>query len=482
MKKLLALPLSLLLAVTLAACATTQERPQGSTVDRTTVDRVTVGYENCAVPNGNDPCWDNTARRFRFEPGATITIGMNGAGAEKYGIPLIEKWNREFPELEGRVVFTEYGSVNGPDAGIQGVEVAQSQAPDIVLVITDEVLGREVNLLPLHEYFEDLIATDSLPAVNAVLNSRAPLLLTAFWDGMSFSYNETMLRSFGVDVDTDRNGDGLPDAIDTWEKIFALDLAGRQYKGNTIREVFPISLDEPWSAYSSVSAQGFVLFEQGPTRPGFDTPEFLGGLDFIRTFSQQGMNLDETNTKLAGSAMGWRWDAYLVDEAYPFSLVGTWQNVQAAKDATGSTFRFAAMPTFEGNQLRPLSGTKSIGINAFTNYPSAAHEVLRWIYTPSSMSTIISNSTYLPALQPGAVSMPAIFDPVKAEFTNGMRLNQVVPIGVLPNNTNERIMNMYYSIGITDFYKAVWDGTLTPAQAQAEIVSAANAWFAANNQ
>jgi arabinogalactan oligomer/maltooligosaccharide transport system substrate-binding protein len=480
MKKLFALPLSFALALTLAACATTTtERPTGNTVDR---GPVTTEYANCAATNGNDACWDATARQFRFEPGAVITIGMNGAGAESYGVPLVEKWNRDFPELAGRVVFRAYGSVNGEDAGIQGVELAQSDAPDVFMMVTDEVLGREVNLLPLHPYFENLIATDSLPAVNAAINRRAPLLLSAFWDGMSFSWNETMLRSLGVNVDRDSNNDGLPDAIDTWEKIFALDLAGKTYKGNEILEIFPISLDEPWSGYSSVSAQGFVLFEEGNDKPGFDTSEFLGGLEFIQNFSQQGENLDETGVKKAASSMFWRWDPYLNDEAYPFSLVGTWQNVASAADATGSTFRFSAMPTYQGNQLRPLSGTKSIGVNAFTNYPSAAQEVLRWMYTPSTMSSIVANSTYLPALQEGAFSTPVIFDPLKEQFTNGMRFNQIVPIGTLPNNTNVRIMDMYYSIGITDFYKAVWDGTLTPREAQAQVVSAAAAWLAANNQ
>jgi maltose-binding protein MalE len=179
--------------------------------------------------------------------------------------------------------------------------------------------------------------------------------------------------------------------------------------------------------------------------------------------------------------MGWRWDAYFNDEAYPFSLVGTWMNVTAAREATGATFRFSTMPTFEGNPLRPFSGTKSFAINGYTPNPSAASEVLRWLYTPSTMSSMIANSTYLPALQEGAASTPAIFDPVKAEFTAGMRLNQIVPAFALPNDPNQRVMNLYYGIGVTDYYKGVWDGTFTPAEAQAAIVEASDAWLEANN-
>jgi arabinogalactan oligomer / maltooligosaccharide transport system substrate-binding protein len=479
MKKLIALPLSLLLVLSLAACGgEATERPTGTTVDRTTVDPVTFGYDDCETPNGNDACWDNDARRFLFEPGATVTIGVDN---DNMGEALVEKWNADFPALAGRLVFRNVGSANGESTGVQGFEVGQAEAADVALVITDEIIGREINLLPLHPYFEDLAQRDTLPAINDVINGRATIALTAFWDGMFFSWNETMLRALGVNVDVDSNNDGLPDAFDTWEKIFALDLAGQEYKGKQILEVFPISLDEPWSAYSSLSSQGFVIFEDGPTEPGFDSPEFLGGLEFIQAFSEQGQNLDETLTKKAASSMGWRWDAYLNDEAYPFSLVGTWQNVTVAKETTGATYRFSAMPTWEGNPLRPFSGTKAFAVNGYTPNPSAASEVLRWLYTPSTMSSMISNSSYLPALQEGAFSSPAIFDPVKAEQTNGMRFNQIVPAFALPNDPNQRVMNLYYGIGVTNEYKEVWDGTKTPAEAQAKIVELAQEWLDTNN-
>jgi hypothetical protein len=172
-----------------------------------------------------------------------------------------------FQHYVDRLVFRNVGSANGESTGVQGFEVGQSEAADVALVITDEIIGREVNLLPLHPYFENLAQTDTLPAINDAINGRATIALTAFWDGMSFSWNETMLRSLGVNVDRDSNNDGLPDAIDTWEKIFALDLAGREYKGRErFLEVFPLSLDEPWSAYSSLSSQGFVIFRKWSNR------------------------------------------------------------------------------------------------------------------------------------------------------------------------------------------------------------------------
>jgi arabinogalactan oligomer/maltooligosaccharide transport system substrate-binding protein len=125
--------------------------------------------------------------------------------------------------------------------------------------------------------------------------------------------------------------------------------------------------------------------------------------------------------------------------------------------------------------------TKGFVINAFTDFPSAASEVLRWVYTQSTLETIVENSAYLPALQEDAAIYPVIDSENKAEFALGMRFNYLEPAGALPLAPTQRAMNVYYSIAIGDFYQAVWNGTKTPTQAQNEIHSAAQAWLVLNN-
>lgn len=448
-------------------------------VDPTTVEKVEVGYPNCETTNGNDACWNKEEMKFRWETGAVIEIGVD---SDKMGEALVAKWDADFPELAGKLVFRNYGSVNGDSTGVAGIVAAQGEAPDVALVIDNEVVGNEISMLPLHEYFVDLIEENSITGVTDIINSRSTVFQTAFYDGMAFSWNKTMFEELGLDT-TDANGDNLPDAYDTWEEIFAIDIDGLAYKGNDILEVFPISLDEPWSGYSSVSSQGFVLFGSGDLAdPGFDTPEFLGGLEFIQDFSMQGINIDETGSKKAASSMGWRWDAFLNDEAYLFSLVGTWMDVAGAEEANEADFKFAPMPTYKGEDLRPLMKTKGFVINGYTEYPSASHEVLRWLYTPSTMTSMIGNSSYLPALQESGKVYPLVSDENKAEFGLAFVNNQMEVAGTLPNNDSMRAMNVYYSIAITDYYKAVWDGTMTPAEAQQAIADAAAAWIAENNQ
>lgn len=469
MKKVLLLAVTLLAVFTLAACGGREKT------------EVVESYDNCETPDGNNPCWNADDEMFRWEDGAVIEIGVDN---DTLGAALVEKWNADFPELADKLVFVNYGSANGATSGVEGLETGQADAVDVALVIDNEVTGRITHVADLHDYFADLGSEQTHNVVYETINQLGAVYLPAFYDGMSFSWNKTMLEEWGWDL-TDANNDGLPEAFDTWEEIFAIADAWTErptFGGKDILEVFPVSLDEVWSGYSTVTAGGWQLFGDGSDLavPGFDDAEFLAGLAFIKELSMHAMSVDETGAQKAASAMGWRWDAYL-DGDYPFALVGTWMDVDGKEAANSLDFKFSAMPTFEGVQLAPLMKTKGFVINAYTENPSAAAEVLRWLYTKDTFETIIDSSSYLPALEQSADIYPDIESENKAEFALGMAMNHLEPAGSLPLNPTNRAMNVYYSIGINGYYKEVWDGNLTPAEAQTAIVELAAAWILENN-
>jgi len=440
--------------------------------------------DDCEEPDGETPCWSNELQDFIWEDGAEITIGVD---SDSMGAALVEQWDRDFPEMEGQLTFTNYGSQNDETSGMQGLELAQDEAPDLALVIDNELIGREGAVLPLHEYFIDIGEENTHPDAFEQVNILDYFLLPAFYDGMVFSWNRTMLEEWDVDL-TDSNGDNLPDAFDSWEKIFAMaDEYGvavddrPEFRDEPILEFFPVSLDETWSAYSSLTADGWQLFGGG----NFDDPEFadesfLAGLEFIEAFSQTNMSIDETGSIRAADAMGWRWDDYLEGD-YPFSLVGTWMDVEGAMEDNDLEFEFSVMPTYNDTQLRPLMKTKGFVINGYTPYPSAASHVLKWLYTNETMGTMINNSAYLPALQEDSDFFPEMDAEFKQDFAVAMQHNQFEVAATLPENPSVRAMDVYYNIDLNEVLKDLWDGNITPEDAQADIVEAADYWIENNN-
>ncbi len=478
MKKLSLFVTALLLVFGLAACSDRgDDTPQDG--------------ETCTEATGVDACWNDEEGDFLVEDEATVVLGVD---SDDMGAALVQKWNSDFPEYEGMLEFRNYGSANDDNSGMQGMELQQGEAPDVALVIDGEVIGKEGSVLPLHTHFQDLGAEQTNESAFESINQLDYFYLPAFYDGMVFSWNETILSELGIDT-TDSDGDNLPDAIDTWEKIFAItegsdwaadDRPVIDVPGNddsyTMYEMFPISLDEVWSGYSSLTADGWQIFQSGNLdEPGFDTDAFEGGLEFIEAFSQTNMSVDETGAKKAADEMAWRWDAYL-QGAYPMSLVGTWQNVDGAEDSTGFDFRFSEMPTYDGEDLHPLMKTKGFVINGFTEVPSASSKVLNWLYTKDTMETMIDSSAYLPALQDDADIFPDIESENKEEFALGMQNNHLEVSGTLPNNADVAAMDVFYNLNLNDYFKEIWDGTMTPADARAAIVTDSDSWIEENNQ
>jgi len=463
MKKLGLFLLAFIAVVTLSAC--NKER----------------GYTDCETPDGTQACWSADDEMFRWEEDAVIEIGVD---SDDLGAALVQKWDADYPSLAGKLTFRNWGSANGDTSGVQGLTTGQGEAPDVALVIDNEVTGNFASLLPLHEYFGDLGSEQTHNVVYNTINAGGDYYLPAFYDGMSFAWNKTMLEDWNIDL-TDADENGLPEAFDTWEEIFAMADGWTErptFNDTEILEVFPISLDEVWSGYSSLTAGGWQLFGDGSdlTKPGFDDPEFLAGLEFIKEFSNHAMSVDETGAKKDAAAMGWRWEGFL-DGNNPFGLVGTWMDVDGKEAANSLDFKFSVMPTYDGVQLSPLMKTKGFVVNGYTENPSAASEVLRWLYTKDVFEAVMDASSYLPALEADADIYPEIDSENKAEFALGMSLNHLEPAGSLPLAPTQRAMNVYYNISINEFYKAVWNGTKTPAVAQTEIDAASDTWFTTNN-
>jgi arabinogalactan oligomer / maltooligosaccharide transport system substrate-binding protein len=417
-------------------------------------------------------------RKIQVEENAKIVVSVDN---DTWGNAIVAAWDAENPEFKGLIEFKNNGSAGAADQ----ITTVQGEFADVVLVIDGEV-GRNAQSLNAFSTGLGKTVKDNAPEVfyNNV-NKDSAIYAPITYDGMAFSWNKTMLETLGLDT-KDENKDGLPDAFDTFEEIFALgDTWGTmrpEYKGKKLNIIYPFALSEPWSGYSAVTAGGWEIFATGDaSKPGFDDPKFAAGLEFLAEAGKHNVYLNALGEKAAGKDMGWVWDAYLSEEAYPFSLVGTWMTIDEAK--TGADYKFSKMPTYKDTQLTPFVKTKGFVINAFTKYPKAAESVLNWLYSKSALQVMVNNSSYAPALKEGSKLLPDLAGKENlAEMSAAFAFNYPEPGLRYPANPAKAGMDTYYNISITEYYAQVWDGTMTPADAQAKIVEAANAYFTENNK
>lgn len=466
MKKFISLLAVGLVAGSLAACA---PRTPAVECDAATLDGTVV-------------CFDETTGKFAIEAGATLRFGVDN---DAFGNAIVALWNATHPEFAGRVQFVNTGAQGSADQ----LAEQQGEFPDVLMVIDGEVPRNNAHMLPIHSALASVIRANSIEtffrAGNSIPNVTHYAPMT--YDGMAFLVNLTMLQALGINT-TDSNGDGLPDAVSTFEQIFAISNAWAQnrptFNGQPVNVMFPLSLGEPWSGYSSLTAGGWSIFATGDaTKPGYDDPKFARGLEFILAARDARISVEAGGEITPAGSMGWRWDPVLNDQIAPFGKVGTWMNVQGAVDLHGANFAITPMPTWQGNQLRPFVKTKGFVINAYTRYRSAATELLRLVYSQAGFQAMVDNSSYAPSLVEGSTHVPTMLPgSIQLQFMSAFVYNHPEPALLLPNNPQMKALDAAYYPFMSAILQAVWDGELTIAEAIAELIADSNERIALENQ
>jgi arabinogalactan oligomer/maltooligosaccharide transport system substrate-binding protein len=431
--------------------------------------------------------WDGAKKQFLLEPGAKLKVGVD---SDKWGAQIVAMWDKLHPEAKGAIEYVNFGSAGGIDQITQ----LQGEAADVCLVVDNEVARGVQSLLaldPVIKNLADRVAQQPFYSnTNPDIKKGIIKFVPVGYNGMAFAWNKTMMEALKLDT-ADKNKDGLPDAFDTWEKIFALAKKWQTerptYQGKLVTIVYPMSLDEVWSGYSNATAGGWEIFKEGdPTKPGFEKPEFAAGLEFIKEASDAMVSVEANGAKTPGASMGWRWDEALNNQTSPFFLAGTWMDINGAETKGGYDIKFSKLPTWKGKRLTPFVASKGFVINGFTKFPSAASELFRLIYTKAGIQGMIDNSGYIPAIVPNSPIAPDYSaDQNKAEMDVVFKSKDAawpLPSALLPGNKAKQGMDVYYNIGVNLLYRAVWDGEKTPEQAQAEAVKLAGEWLASNNK
>jgi arabinogalactan oligomer/maltooligosaccharide transport system substrate-binding protein len=427
--------------------------------------------------------YDAKKQQYTIEKDAKIVLGIDN---DKYGQALVALWDKAHPEAAGAVEFLNMPS----DSSAKKLADMQGDAPDVVMALTSDVpkYAGAMSAIPsdIVKIADTNVDAKFYKAANAMFKSVTAIPFA--YDGMAFAWNKTMLTKLGYDV-SKVTKDNLPVNFDTWEKIFALskewDKKRPSYNGKPVNIVFPMSLDEPWSGYSSVTSSGWGIYKDGNSvKPGFEDPKFLAGLEFIKTAADAKISVEADGSKTPGPSMNWRWDPMLNEQTAPFGLIGTWMDVAGATAKGGHDLQFGPMPTWKGNRLTPYLKVKVYVLNAYSKYPSAAAELLRLVFTKEGMQAMIDNSAYVPSLVANAKIAPDYSkDQVKKQMNYAFGFSYVEPVTLsLPNNPQKQAMDVYYNIGMNQFYKDVWDGAKTPAETQKLVVAQAAKWLEENNK
>lgn len=181
---------------------------------------------------------------------------------------------------------------------------------------------------------------------------------------------------------SDRDGTvyGFPAGLETYALFYNIDIwpeppktleellsMGRTFVGGDRQRYGVIwPADNLYFSQAFIGAGGGYVFGNNgtdPTNIGLASDEAIAGIEAM-------VELKEISVQNTGDASGAAMDGLFQEGRAASIIAGPWS--VAGAEAAGVDFGVAALPTIDGNPMRPYSGVRMYGVSTYSKYPRAA--------------------------------------------------------------------------------------------------------------
>lgn len=205
-----------------------------------------------------------------------------------------------------------------------------------------------------------------------------------------------------------------------------------------------------------ISAEGFELFGANgddEDNPGFDTDEFEKGLELVALMHD---TIPVSSTDLSNKSS---LKSSFMEGNAAYIITGSWDVTQFKE--SGINFGVVPLPTYKGNQLTPFAGVQCAHVSPYTDYPIAAQLLATFLVSEEGANILYQEYDGVTTLKDisniEGLSEDEFIESFVTQFSNSVAMPSVTRI------------SYFWSI-TQDIDKAVFDGTLTPAEGRKKAV------------
>jgi hypothetical protein len=291
-------------------------------------------------------------------------------------------------------------------------------------------------------------------------------------DGPLFVMNTTLLSQLGYDVN-DVDEYGRLNALSSFEKIME---ANESYRGNRpligkkrLTSMFPLTLVEPWSLYSFFTGNGWQLYpSDDASQPGLDTPLFLESLTLAQPIFSHQWDLSDQNKQT------WRYENELIGGTAPFAVKVPWLNLESISSVTKQTYVVTPMPTINGNQPYTLAQVKGWVFKESAS-PALKQLVMEKLTSNAFTQLLITEDKEAVMIDPSRVDEFEMSD-IQRQKILASQFTLSPPLFALPHYPSVLGFDFYTSGDMLPILNQLKDQTLTPAQAQTQLIKVYDRW------
>lgn len=411
LKKVLAFTLCLLMAFPIAGCKSNiPVDSKATTSNSSTSSNATLTPEN----------------------GATLKFRTGGDDSDlAFGKAAAEK----FKEKYGVSVSVEKGSLDNIKKAT--LEASSKSGMDVFMLPHDKVYEAIQGgiLLPIDDSIvQNLNNTVNSVAMKTVMKDNKVYGVPVSMETSVLFYNKKLVKTPAT----------------TFEQIFNEAKTFNNAKQNKFWFLF--AAYQGSSLYPMLSTYGFNLFGADGTddnNSGFNTPEFLKGLEVVKKFHElMPMKASDSNscdfldnkftTNNAGYIMGGPW------------------SIKNYKKA-GVDFGIIPLPTYDGKQPKVFSYIQNAHVSAYTKYPKAAQLFAQYLASNEGAELLYSQAAKITALKDTSKVKGLSTDEALGAILKAFDKSVPMP--------SAKRISYYWTIS-GEVGPEVFDGTITPAQGQ----------------
>ena len=400
-------------------------------------------------------CYDEELDRYAFELDAQLTIEVDNMD---YGLALITLWNETYPEYSDR---------------IKVLLVEEEGSKDIQYLSQNEAALQYEQLYPLIDFEFNRPAQ-----ISAELNQDGNRFLAYTGDGFAFLTNKTKLENLGY-AWVDENQNYIHDQFESFEDIIAQSETLTQESNSLV-----LALNDRFSFYPYLTAYGWHLFEEFSSfEPGFERAEFLDALRFVEKLSTVNWKQSESNL-----AEDYTWDYPLVlaNDAFVFSQVSSFMYLNEWDDKHPSEWVVSSFPKADkasSASLRPLlHDIKGYVLNSNVQYPSFAHEVMRFLSSAQALQVFVNTHEEIPLANSTLLSELEFKDERHRQFAFAFQNSISEPLIAIQDYPQHLAFALYYDIDVMEVVQRLWNKELSPSETQIELALLSDQWVNAHSK
>lgn len=425
-----------------------------------------VGCQNSECDSDNAAvCEIEVIEDFEVEAAAKIKIGFYH---KQFADDFINEIESLYPELSD--VYT-YEIIDENQLELADFDIIQTKVENVPLLFSQ--------IMPLDESFRDLLNNEVIHNFSKFVNQEEHYFMPFDYEGLLFAYNKTILEAFNVDL-TDADNNGLPDAIDSFEKIAELAEAWRQqallYNDDQLEAIFSFPLNDQLAMLSFFENSGYKLIS-GSKAEDMDVGANLAtALAQLEILGEKAWYFDKSKV----NEMVWNYESALENQSAPFMLVGNWMFYEQYQKSQAFELVFSKLPSLNDEDLATLSSVSGFVVNEKTLYPQAANLLIKLLKDEVGILSSLKQKI-VPVVDPLFLdSLEVTIEPNLNQQIKAYSYSNIIDLHAFESNPQLLGFRVFYEVDFRDIFKAVFLNELSKEAAQIEIIERIITWYKDN--